>query len=673
MRVRAPYLTAGFVVCLAVLATAQQTAPPVFRSGVDVVELDVFATDANGDPVNDLTVEDFEVREQGRIQPVSSFTRIDIPIERHEQPLFAGRPIQPDVLSNEGEEGRIYVIAFDVVEPANGLRTRRFLRNFIEQHFGANDAGAVVYLGRASRDDAQELTSNPQLLLRAIDRFAPFPRNENVPLTITNADAPPPPGTDTGPELEARNEQRLAMRSFRDLVEFMATLRGRRKSLLYISQGWLFDVFSVIDYNGGVLGLAAEDAHGALRAATRGNVTIYPIDPSGLTVDGAGGETEAAPEIDRLAALQNKSNLRRLAEVTGGFAFVNQNDFSRAFERIVRENSSYYLLGYSPTDERRDGRYRKLEVRVRRPGVQVRARTGYLAPRTNQRPRPQIVDSESRVSASLRESLGASLPARGIPMRVFAAPYKGRDREATIAVTLETSAAELGLTQNGDSWTGEVEFASTAVDSRNKITPGQFHVAKLTLQATRGTPAERKIRIVDEVRLAPGRYQLRVALGNRAGRSGSVVYDLEVPDFTREPLVMSGVSLMSARTAATALPIQPPDVLKDLLPAAPTATREFATADTVGVYAEVYDNIRSGNGHDVRITAELKAEGGQSVRTVTEERTSKELDGARGGYSFTGDFPLADVAPGRYVIHIEARAETGDRPTVAHDIVITVR
>ena len=76
-----------------------------------------------------------------------------------------------------------------------------------------------------------------------------------------------------------------------------------------------------------------------------------------------------------------QDSLRVLSDETGGFAVVNTNDIAGAFERLVEENSSYYVLGYYPSNDRRDGRFRKIEVRVNKPGLTVRARRGYVAPR----------------------------------------------------------------------------------------------------------------------------------------------------------------------------------------------------------------------------------------------------------------------------------------------------
>ena len=98
------------------------------------------------------------------------------------------------------------------------------------------------------------------------------------------------------------------------------------------------------------------------------------------------------------------------------------------------------------------------------------------------------------------------------------------------------------------------------------------------------------------------------------------------------------------------------------LPGNITSTRVFDAGDTLGIYAEAYESLKDATPHTVDLTAELRAEGGTVVRKVSEERSSKELQGQRGGYGFAAQLPLGDVAPGIYVIHVEARANVGDRP-----------
>ena len=126
-----------------------------------------------------------------------------------------------------------------------------------------------------------------------------------------------------------------------------------------------------------------------------------------------------------------------LAEETGGFAAVNRNDFRDVFDRLVRDNSTYYVLGYYPTNEKRDGKFRKITLRLKRPGLQVRSRRGYAAPRGKA---PEAKPTSDTYSPNLRAAMNSPLPMAGIPMSVFAAPFKGAAPNATVAVSVELRA-----------------------------------------------------------------------------------------------------------------------------------------------------------------------------------------------------------------------------------------
>jgi hypothetical protein len=151
-----------------------------------------------------------------------------------------------------------------------------------------------------------------------------------------------------------------------------------------------------------------------------------------------------------------------------------------------------------------------------------------------------------------------------------------------------------------------------------------------------------------------------------------VVYDLDVPDFTKDALIMSGVTIGSAATSQI-MTMNAKTALAATIPGNVTSTRVFDSGDTLGIYAEVYETLRNATAHTVTLTAELRAEGGTAVRTVSDERSSSELQGKRGGYGFSAQLPLNDVAAGVYVVHVEARANVGDRPTVSKDVQIRVR
>ena len=179
-------------------------------------------------------------------------------------------------------------------------------------------------------------------------------------------------------------------------------------------------------------------------------------------------------------------------------------------------------------------------------------------------------------------------------------------------------------------------------------------------------------RVTRRLTLPPGRYQLRVAAREiNGGGVGTVRQTLDVPDFTKSPLQLSGITLTSL--SASRMPTANPDEqLKDVLPAAPTAIRTFPRDDKLAVFAEVYDN-QSSTPHRVAITSSLIADDGRVVFSAADERGSDELQGKKGGYGYTREIALNQFAPGRYVLRIEARTLLASGATSARDVELRVR
>jgi VWFA-related protein len=670
--------------CAAHVLLAQAPQQPTFRVQVEAIEIDASVTDASGTVVTDLTRDDFEILEDGKPQTITSFGLVNIPRNRPERPLFAANAIEPDVQSNNRDEGRLYVIALDQVVGEQILRTRKFVRRFLEQYFAPNDLGAVVFLGRADHSKAQGLTNNPRLLLQSVDAFmggfAEVPVAGAPPAMQSGAGstAPGPPAFADTNNMERNIRLREAMGSFRQVVEYMATVHGRRKALLLFSQGYPAEIYRVIDYRGGTLNLAEEDMHRAITAATRNNVVIYPIDPRGLTEDGGLAESETGPPTDpgarleaSIARLERRQSLVAIANATGGFALSNSNSFEDTFDRIVQENSTYYVLGFSSTNDRRDGRFRKLEVRIKRPGLIVRGRSGYMAPLRNERS-PDPPKPAANVSLPVAEALRSTVGVNGLPMRVFAAPFKAAARNAAVVLAVEVDGSQLGLVEKDGIHAGTFEVSYFSIDMRNKLHPGETQTARLTLRRdTYEQVMKSGMRMLLDTELAPGRYQMRVAAGNGGSKAGSVVYDIDVPDFSKTPLVLSGVIVGSDATSRIGT-MNAKTGFASTLPGNVSATRHFMTGELLGLYVEAYENLHNATPHTVTFTAELRADGGTAVRRVSEERSSTELQGKRGGYGFNAQLRLDEVAAGLYVIHVEARANVGDRPTVSKDIQIRV-
>jgi VWFA-related protein len=664
-------------------------APPTFRVEVNYVEVDARVTDAAGNPVSDLTAADFEVLEDGKPQKISTFSLVNIPIVRAERPLFAGSPIEPDVQSNARANGRVYLMVLDDlhIHPLRTARVKAAARRFFERHFGTNDLAAVVYTSGRS-DAGQEFTNNRRLLLASVDRLMGRKMRSS---TLDRLDQyRREQGTRSSEEaarrvgdpnvMERGFQARNTLESVKSLAEFLAGVRGRRKALLFISEGIDYEIHD--PFNNPDATVVIDASRDAIGAATRANVSIYAIDPRGLTSMGDEGiEVDSFPEdpafgigptsmLDELRISQD--SLRTLSEETGGFAAVNRNDFDGAFERVVTENSTYYMLGYYPANDRRDGRFRKIEVRVKRPGLQVRSRKGYVAPR-GRAPAPSKASDTPTASAALRDAMNSPLPMSAVGMSVFAAPFKGAAPNATIAIAVEIAAGEFKYVEKNGLLANDLEVGFVAVDTKGKLHSGDRSTVNLALKPeTFERVKSRGFRVTSQMELPPGRYQLRVAAAESGGRSGSVLYDLEVPDFYKAPLAMSGLAITAASAGQTPT-ARSKDPLRDFLPGPPTAAREFQRGDELALFAEVYENAAGSAAHKLDITTTVRADEGRVVMQNQEERASTELKGGRGGYGFTTRIPLKDFQPGIYVIHVEAKSRTAPDKAVSRDVQIRVQ
>ena len=357
----------------------------------------------------------------------------------------------------------------------------------------------------------------------------------------------------------------------------------------------------------------------------------------------------------------SQMNLRALAEETNGYAAVNSNDFTSAFDRIVRDNSSYYVLAYYPAQNRRDGKFHRIQVRVSRPGVTVRARRGYIAPRV--RSVSARATPGASASAAVTEALNSPIAVSGLAMRVFAAPFKGTAPNASVLFGVEMSGRDLSL-DNG----AKVEVSYFAVDASGKTRGGRTDTITLNLRPeSRARVEENGLRFLNRLDLPPGRYTLRVAARDVTGGSvGSLSYDLEVPDFSKSALSMSGLALTSMSGSAL-MTARLDEQTRSLLPAPATALRTFPQNDELALLAEVYERAGT-QPHAVDIISIVRSDEGTVVFKHEEERQSSELQGASGGYGYQARIPLTDLPPGLYVLTLEARSRLGDHPAASRQV-----
>ena len=723
-----PLAAATLLLGVSGAAQAPQAPPSVtFQVEVNYVDIDAIVTDANGNFVSGLTREDFEVFEDGKPQKIEMFSYVELPVERPDRFAVLGRPVTSDARSNARPfDGRVYVLVLDDVDisPMRTSIVKKSAREFIDRHFGANDLASVVYT--SGRPDAtQDFTNDRNLLVAAIDKFVGR-RLQSAAIEALEAhyyreftrldrqDNEVETGTgiaDTGAPisvLDLEREQRAlaVLDTLRNLGEFLAGVRGRRKAVLLFSEGLelpsseIYSMHTPTDVGGAV--------RDAVTAAARSNVNFFALDPRGLIglttefieLAGSGAPNVATGVFGSQNAQQgllndlrlSQSGLRTLAEETGGFAAVNQNTLGSAFERIVDANSRYYVLGYYPPATARDGRFHDIEVRAKRPGLRVTARRGYAAPR-GRTPAERKRDEETRrarearrggvnhPSAELRDALNAPLQQSGLTFTLQAAPFKLAQREASVALAIEFDGGPLPFTppDSGGVVTNTVELSFFGINQDGRAqrsTRTQFNLALRPESAARVKAGG--LRVNPRLTLEPGRYQVRVGAREAVGsRVGTVFYDLLVPDFRSEPLMLSGI-LMTAASAQSAMTAMPDPAAPKVLPGPAVSRRVFARNDTVTVFAEIYDNSSGKQPRQIDTTVALVAEGGQEVFRARDSVSNPSIPAANGGdgrwaaYGLTRDIPLNGVAPGRYLLRIEASARGSPTPA-ARETLITVR
>jgi VWFA-related protein len=723
-------------------AQAPQAPPSVtFQVEVNYVDVDVVVTDERGNFVPGLTRDDFEVFEDGKPQKVDTFAYVEIPVEQDNTFVLDGRPISSDSKSNRVPfSGRLYVIVLDDQDVA-AMRTsqvKKSAKEFVDRYMGANDVAAVIHTSGRT-DAAQEFTNNKALLHAAIDRFVgrrmrslTIERLDSYYQTLSQSqnnqdgqgDTDTPESTDPGGY--SRMEPTDLERGFRAVgvldtlkltAEFLSTVRGRRKAVLFFSEGIDYPITDAFGGQGVTDVIRA--TQDAITAAARANVNFYTIDPRGLVgmtnefiemagtgvITGTGTSGTNAPltgilgnkgstfnaQSELLAELMlSQGSLRELAEQTGGIASVNMNSLTNTFNQIVQANSRYYVLGYYPPEHKRDGRFHKIEVKTKRPGLRVAARKGYGSPRGRtaeerkrddeaRRAREARRPNADTTSAELREVITSPLMQSGLNFTVQAAPFKNTQKEASVALAVEIDGDKLqyaapnaqGIAAN------KIEVSLYGVNEKGRAMGGTRSLLDLTLRPeTRERVKTFGVRVNPRINLPPGRYHLRIGAREAvAGMAGTVFYDLEVPDFRKDKLMMGGL-LIASNLAQQTPSIQPDKVLEKVLPGSATSRREFSQHDLLAVYTEIYDNIKSTQARHIDLAVRVVSESGKEVFAIRDTLENGGVAPKKSWeiYGYARQLALKAIPPGRYALRVEAQMRgnvDGAKPT-ARETLITI-
>ena len=636
----------------------QQQQPPTIRRGINYVSVDVIVTDKDGNPVVDLTQNDFAVTEDGKPQTVDSFSIVKLDAIAMAE---SGPPKQiRDDIDEEREAARpdvrLFIILLDDyhVQRGNDLSVKKPLEEFIQNQLAPADMVAIMYPLTPITD--VRFSRNRDASISAIEHFEGrkfnyTPRNQfeekyaNYPAQVVE---------------RVRNQ--VTMDALKGAAMKMGALREGRKSIIFVSEGFtgilpaqMSDpIASMPGFNNPYRNAGASapqatardqlindqemifDMQQVFNAMARMNTSIYPVDPRGLAVFEYGVEKGITVTQDATSLRQTQDTLHVLAANTDGRAIVNRNDLAVGMKQIIRDSSSYYLLGYSSSQAPTDGKFHQIKVNVKRRGVDVRARKGYWA-YTN--------DDVARINAAATKPEAPSAVTSAL--NDLASP--SRDKAAHFWIG--TMRGENGMTHVTFSWEPAPAIPGRPVEDP----PARI---ALTALAPDGRPVFRG-RVPEEAAatasmccsrgggavsfdVPPGQLDMRMVVENPRGQViDTLGRQITVPDFTNVSMSFSTPRVYRVRT------IPELQTIKANPNAVPTTERQFSRTDRLYIRVDAY----APGGVTPPVSARLLNRTGQSMADLPVQQAP--------GRPAEIELGLSAFAAGEYLIELNSRSEGG--------------
>ena len=664
--------------------SAQQQQPPDsprFESstGVTIVSVDVVVRDSSGNVVRGLTQKDFIVSEDGRQQQISTFSFQDIsgsapagapPVQlldgledkvraeaaRAASATTTAEPVAAvgaPVLNNQ----RMITIALDVssMQPDDVQRAVQDARTWVSEGMTAADLVAIITIG--SRISVlTDFTSSKEDALAALQTLAYNEGTEVDPEAIaTAASEAEASAEEAATEADAFQEfnNDVRLRALKTVCQELAPIQ-QKKALLYFSAG---------------MSRSGDDNQIELRSASstcnRGNVSIYAVDTRGLQAVAAGGSASSRGNGRSLltgggmrgfAQLnQSQETLNTLSADTGGRAFTATNDFGDAFARVQNDLAAYYLLGYSSTNPARDGRFRRIQVRVvNRPelkGLSVEARPGYYAGRsfanTNNRDREAMLDDQ----------LQAAVSSTDMPMVLATGYFRQQGDGRNDRGNNDRFYVPIALAVPGFAVPVAEKATEVQLDVKGEVRDEQGRVIgrlRETIKVPSGgadTLAGKQVFYQSGVSLPPGRFIAKVVVReNTGGAFGSFEAPIIVPQM--DPKLMKVSSVVMSTQVQKASPGRTENPLvRDGVQLLPNLTRAVGRNQKVYFYYEVYDPAVAEQRPDLRTSLAFYRGGVKVFETPVVERTTIDEPNRR-AVVFQFEVPAEQFKPGTYTCQI---------------------
>jgi VWFA-related protein len=642
----------------------------LFRSRSELVLVNVTVRDRNGNLVRDLKREDFAVLEDSKPQQVASFdlenTEAVVSAGVQEAPLLAtgkspksgtasGAPAE--TVARPLKDHRLIILFFDLssMQPDEIDRAVIAAERYLEQQMRPADLVALISLS-SSLIVNQDFTSDKVSLKKALDALnlgggQGFEEGTAGTTEGTPDTAQPFTVDDTEYNIFNTDRRLEALRSVAEKLSYV----DEKKSLIYFSSG--MDRTGIENES---------ELRTTTNAAVRANLAIYTMDMRGLQAMVPGGEAQNAslrgtsPYSGQATLNQYNSNfttqetLVTLAGDTGGRAFLDSNDFSRIFAGVQQDTSFYYLLGYHSTNPARDGRFRRITVRVNRPGLKLDFRRGYYAPADFQHSTHE--DRERQ----LEEELASDLPTTDLPVYLSAAYFRLGENRFYVPVSVVVPGSQIPFVHNNDQDRGSLDFLGAVLDPDKRPLRQVRETVKLAIRTTE-LVQRKDVQYDTGFVLPPGKYHLKfVVRENQSGRLGSFETDFTVPDLKNFSVKMSSVVLASQIAPASKHKTENP-LVRDGSEVIPSVTHVFSAGQHLYLYYEVYDPERNtsdsqlerSSNSNIRLLSSVAFFRGSTKIYETSLVQSEQLNAPeRHAAVVQLDIPLASLKPGFYTCQV---------------------
>jgi len=664
----------GLVALLASPLPAQQSASNstgssnpdtgyVLRAESDLVLTNIVVRDAKtGDIVTGLKQSDFTILEDGKPQQIVSFDfeSVDMAKPLNEATISGlassatGKTATGGVRPEDLKDHRLIVFFFDLtsMQPEDIDRSVDAAREFLTHKMQPADLVALVSLDTALKVD-QDFTSDKDKLAAEIGMYngtegGAFAQGANANSNqVEDASGYTP---DESEYNDINTDRELyALRAISKSLERI----NQKKSLLYFSGGLTRD---------GIENQASLRA--AINAAVRANLAIYSLDTRGLqavsplgdastgSLRGTGAYNGAAIQNNFNANFASQETMTTLSADTGGKAFLDNNDFSPAFAQIQRDSSAYYVLGFNSTNRARDGRFRKLQVKVNRPGVKLEYRPGYYAPADFKHSGKEDRERE------LEDELASDLPATDVALYLDAYYFRLDENRFYVPVSLIVPGSQIPFVKGGDKDKATLDVIGEVTDAAKHLIGNVRETVKLAVSEQEQV-RQRNIQYSTSFNLPPGKYHLKfVVRENETGHMGSFETDIVLPDMRKSPLKLSSILLASQRVATKAAN----PLVHDGEQYVPNISHVFREGQHLYLLYEVYNPtkvkpVADANGATAKVVKgsinlisnlELIQGSTKVFETPVVQATALNVAG-RDALAVQLDVPLEKLKPGQYI------------------------